>query len=69
MRTGQNIFFLTCAFYFKCMRQSRPGIREMASAVRPTPGADIPFPADDLVMGVEPEADKQIRPIVYNNLT
>ncbi|CAM9693868.1 unnamed protein product [Bubo scandiacus] len=47
----------------------RPGIREIASAVRLTPGADIPFPTDDLVMGVEPEADKQIRPTVYNNLT
>lgn len=54
-------FFFKCAFYFKCMRQSRPGIREIASAVRPTPGADIPFPTDDLVMGVEPEADRQIK--------
>lgn len=45
------------------------GIREIASAVRATPGADIPFPADDLVMGVEPEADEQIRPAMNNNLT
>lgn len=51
------------------MRQSRPGIREIASAVRPSPGADIPFPTDDLVVAVEPEADEQIRPVVYNNLT
>lgn len=51
------------------MRQSRPGIHEIASAVRPTPGADIPVPTDDLVMGFEPEADEQIRPTVYNNLT
>ncbi|PKU33739.1 hypothetical protein llap_15957 [Limosa lapponica baueri] len=49
--------------------KSRAGIREIASAVRPTPGADIPFLTDDLVMGVEPEADEQIRPMVYNNLT
>lgn len=64
-----RIFFFKCAFYCKCMRQSRPGIHEIASAVRPTPGVDISFPTDDLVMGVEPEADEQIRPTVYNNLT
>lgn len=51
------------------MRQLRPGIHEIASAVRRAPGADIPFPSDDSVMGVEPEADEQIRPTVYNNLT
>jgi len=51
------------------MRQSRPGIREIASAVRRTPGEDIPFPTDDLVTGVESEAEEQIRRMVYNNLT
>lgn len=39
---------------------------ETAFAVTRTPGVDIPFPTEDLVMAVEPKDDEQIRAMVDN---
>lgn len=61
--------YLRCAFYCRCMRRSSLAVHEIASALRPAPGAAVSFPTDDLVMGAEPEAGEQIRTTVCNNLT